>query len=228
MRIFVIISILLIAGLFASNAYSDTTNTRGVTTEETYKNLYTPLQDSAYQAAMKYNVPFSIRFYNDLMRSDEIWKLWTKQNDITPWNYLKHIFESMPEDVFLPEGTEIVQRQINIQNALSVPGAKPFGPNVGITVNDPWGKLGRLLGIVEDLSPEIKYNLSVTADVDIVIYSVQAIIVAKIFSGTQKPGEYKITWNGRDDQGKKMPSGDYVAEVRIGNDRFVRKRIVIE
>ncbi|MBR3090812.1 MAG: hypothetical protein IKH10_02320, partial [Bacteroidetes bacterium] len=84
-----------------------------------------------------------------------------------------------------------------------------------------------LLGIIEDTSPEIKYSLGMIADVEIVIYSVQAKVIATIFKGTQRPGSYKITWNQRDDKGKKMPYGDYIAEVRIGTDRFVRKRIVI-
>ncbi len=203
-------------------------NINETTRESTTKKTYSFYQDSVYNIAIKYQIPFLTRFYSDFMRSDSSWRFWVKQNDNTPWNNLKRIFESMPEEVFAPEGVELVQRQINIQNALSVPNGRGFNPSIGVVINDPWGKLGRILGIIEDVSPEISYNLTVTADVEIVIYSTQAIIIATIFSGTQKPGNYTITWNGRNDKGKKMPFGDYVAEIKIGADRFVRKRIVIE
>jgi flagellar hook assembly protein FlgD len=87
--------------------------------------------------------------------------------------------------------------------------------------------IGRFLGLTEDLSPTISYSLFETSHVEIVIYSVQANVIATIFSGRQVPGNYSYTWNGRNDRGMKMGSGDYVGEVRIGEKRYVRKRIYI-
>ena len=186
----------------------------------------TPSQDSAYKAALSLDLPLMTRFYHDFERSEHIWDLWLKGEQETPWNNVMAVFENMPDSIFYPIGSEIVQHQINKVNALSYPGYT-FSEG-GLNMMGTIKKAATILGILEDVSPEIRYELGVLADVEIVIYSVQAKVIAVIFKGTQKPGNYKITWNGRDDAGKKMPFGDYIAEVRIGEERFVRKRIVID
>ena len=95
----------------------------------------------------------------------------------------------MPSNVFEPLPNELVQHRIGIINALSVPGI--YNHNIsGINFN--LRDVATFLGMLEDVSPEIKYQLNVTADVEIVIFNVSAIAVAKIFSGTQKPGKYTI------------------------------------
>jgi flagellar hook assembly protein FlgD len=91
----------------------------------------------------------------------------------------------------------------------------------------PLGAIGKLLGLVQDVSPKMAFELDYNAEVEIVIYSVQASVVATIFKGSKKPGYHTYTWNGRNDQGKKMPPGDYIGEIRIGNRKYIRKRIVI-
>jgi len=80
------------------------------------------------------------------------------------------------------------------------------------------GDIAQFFGLAEDVSPVIKYNLDFATEVQIVIYSVNASVVATLFDGHQPAGNYSITWNGRDDKGRKLPSGDYVAEVRIGKN----------
>jgi hypothetical protein len=131
----------------------------------------------------------------------------------------------MPENIFEPMPEDIVQHRIGLINSLSIPGVYTHTPLVGgINLRS----IGLFLGLVDDVSPEISYTLTITADVEIVIFSVSAVAIAKIFEGTQKPGKYSFFWNGKDDSGKKASSGDYIAEVRIGQKQYVRKRIVIE
>ena len=204
----------------------DTISSKGVSSQENNHAVTTDKQDSAYKAALELKIPFTTRFFHDFQKSDHLWSEWINKEDESPWRNVMKGFENMPKDVFTPEGIELVQYRINRVNALSVPG-KPFTEGSGIPLMGILREAGVLLGIIEDTSPEIKYSLGMIADVEIVIYSVQAKVIATIFKGTQRPGSYKITWNQRDDKGKKMPYGDYIAEVRIGTDRFVRKRIVI-
>jgi flagellar hook assembly protein FlgD len=81
--------------------------------------------------------------------------------------------------------------------------------------------------LTEDVSPVIKFSVEYADEIDITIYSIQAIAVTTIFKGNLMPGNYKYVWNGRDDKGKKMKPGDYIAEVKMGKYKFYRKRIVV-
>lgn len=183
-------------------------------------NRFTPEQDSAYKKAIRNRLPSSALFKIDLNRlssGDFISDL-----PKTPMEQLQVM--SFPEEYYMPDPREQAHFQDNINRSLAVPfiNTKPsFGAKVPLAV------IGQLLGIVEDLSPNLKYTLDYTADVEIVIFSMQAIVVATIFKGTQPPGNYKLTWNGRDDNGRKMPKGDYVAEIRIGKFSIIRKRIYL-
>jgi len=84
-----------------------------------------------------------------------------------------------------------------------------------------------LLGLADDVSPALEFDIRYTEEIEIVIYSVQATVIATVFKGIRQPGHHKFVWNGRDDKGRPMPSGDYIGEIRIGNSRYKRKMIQI-
>ena len=131
----------------------------------------------------------------------------------------------LPAEYYQPRSEDIVQRDEMIARSQSIPTGRPAGMPGGVRIglND----IGVFLGISEDVSPVIKYSVEYSMLVKVVVYSTAAREVAMMFQGQQVPGTYQLTWNGRDDKGRPMPSGDYVAEVRLGNDRFIRKRITI-
>lgn len=187
--------------------------------------LYTATQDSAYNADSRLSLPFIFWIKKGLERTDAYWKDWLQSVEDEPSQNLSSSFAKMPKNIFDPMPTEIVQYEINRTNALSIPTISTFS-NAGLNVN--LKSIGTFLRILEDVSPDITYTLTITADVEIVVYSVSAKVIATIFTGTQKSGRYKVRWNGKNDDGKKMPAGDYIAEVRIGAEKYVRKRIVIE
>ena len=54
--------------------------------------------------------------------------------------------------------------------------------------------------------------------VELVIYNTLGQIVREMFNSTQYPGNYKVTWDGRDDYGKDVPSGIYI--LRFQADDF--------
>jgi hypothetical protein len=186
---------------------------------------YTPQQDSNYARDNKLSLGFLYWLKKGIASSNGDWKLYKQGIFENPSINLAESFAKMPANIFEPLPTEVVQYQITRINALSIPTIHTFSEN---GTNISLQSIGRFLGILEDVSPEINYTLNYTSDVEIVIYSVSAKIIATIFVGTQKAGKYKIVWNGKDDAGKKMPHGDYIAEVRVASERFVRKRIVIE
>ncbi len=184
---------------------------------------FTPEQDSAFARALRSNLPLSTRMAWDISLSKFKWELRQKLSEGTPWQYAVKNMQSIPREAFIPDPREVVQFRTNIEMSQYVPFVRntmPYGLHI------PLSSIGQLLGITEDVSPSLKYTVDYSADVEVVIYSERAVVVATLFKGVQPPGTYNLTWNFRDDQGREMPSGDYIAEIRIGKQRYYRKYIL--
>jgi hypothetical protein len=87
------------------------------------------------------------------------------------------------------------------------------------------GAVFRALGLIEDVTPRIRYTLMRTEPVTVKIYTIQAELVTTLVDSPQRPGEYDFEWDFRDAQGVRVPYGNYVAEVIVGNRLVLRKRI---
>lgn len=185
---------------------------------------YSSNQDSAYIRELELKLPVASRLNIDLAKTEDQWQVYKKVLEGTPWHAAVQNIESIPPEFFKPEGRDFVSHEMNIRRALYVPGINPHY-NSGMQMSV--GSVLTFLGLKEDVSPKIRYDLDFAAEVEIVIYSVTATVVATIYKGIQPAGSYKVTWNLRNDEGRRLPAGDYIAEVRIGKNRYVRKRIVI-
>ena len=66
----------------------------------------------------------------------------------------------------------------------------------------------------------VNYTIAQPCNVSLIIYNMLGqkvkILVNKFQNGA---GKYTVHWNGRDDRGKELPSGLYVATLRAGNYR---------
>ncbi|MCS7169553.1 MAG: hypothetical protein NZ949_02905 [Candidatus Kapabacteria bacterium] len=200
---------------------ADTLRPVPLPTEESV--VFTPEQDSAYVHARRNPVPPLARFQAELRQS---WSAWWEalQRAVAPplQSALRNL--RVEPSYLAPTGEELVQYAYALQQAQALPN--PTGrrtPGSGIAI--PWGTVAQLLGLAEDLSPTVRYEISTVTHVQVVVYSAQAILVAMLFDGLQPPGRYSLTWNGRDEHGRALPPGDYVAEVRIGNGHRLYKRI---
>lgn len=185
-----------------------------------------PEQDSAYLRAKRLPVaiPPSARFYADMkMLESQIYSE-KKFYGLTEQEIARKNLQ-VPDEFYIPSPQEQTLRQYNIMQSQYVPFVRTYNP-FGLKV--PLSAIGSLLGLTEDVSPLIEYTLDVETQVKVVIYSEKALVVATIVDGIQRPGRYRYYWNGRDDWGKIMQRGDYVGEIRIGNTKFIRKRIRIE
>ena len=185
--------------------------------------IYAPFQDSIYNRFLKMNIPARTLFNYNLAIGDAAWKDMQNQNKQTPYQAASDALSRLPESAYLPTGVERTLYETNLQMSRYVPFQNPhlFGLKV------PLSDIGQILGLTEDVSPVITYSLDAPLDVEIVVYSIQAKVIATLYKGRQNAGSYKITWNLRDDYGRRMPSGDYISEVRIGDTKYIRKRIVI-
>ncbi len=188
------------------------------------ENGYSPYQDSAYARALRQKLPLDDRISNDLNRFAAGWKIQEELAKGNPWQVAVKNINSLPSEIFLPSGVEQMLYNTNLISSQYVPGIRPLNPGGGLV---SLNTIGRWLGLVEDVSPVIKFSLDYTENIEITVYSIQATAVAVLFKGNLPPGSYKYVWNGRDDQGRRMPSGDYIAEVKVGTIKYIRKRIVI-
>jgi hypothetical protein len=188
------------------------------------RNQFSPEQDSAYYRMMRLGIaPGTLAQLHAKIISLGI-AMRREQEKENPFAIALRNLD-LPKEYYQPRSEDIVQRQEMIARSQAIPTGRPGGLGAGLSIglND----IGVFLGISEDVSPIINYAVDYTMNVKVVIYSTAAREVAMMFEGLQNPGKYQLTWNGRDDKGRPMPSGDYVAEVRLGDDRFVRKRITI-
>lgn len=188
------------------------------------KNTFTPEQDSAYYRMLRLGMApgtlaqlhakiISLGFAN--MREQE------QENPFAI--ALRNL--DLPPEYYQPRSEDIVQREVMIARSQAIPTGRPAGMRGGVSIG--LNEIATFFGLAEDVSPVITYVVEFAMPVKVIVYSTAAREVAVMFQGVQTAGKYQLTWNGRDDKGRPMPSGDYVAEVRLGNDRFIRKRITI-
>jgi hypothetical protein len=185
--------------------------------------MHSPFQDSAYSRALRLNIPASVRLKEDFNRFAGKRKLEKAIEKGIPWQIALNNLRFSPE-ILAPLPQDIVQRQEMINNAFNIPHSPSvIGGGFSVSLQD----IGSFLGLIEDVSPVMEFDLQYTEEIEIVIYSVQAVVIATVYKGVRQPGHHRFVWNGRDNYGRPMPSGDYIGEVRIGNSRYIRKKITL-
>ncbi|MFM8568344.1 MAG: hypothetical protein ACKOB6_01890 [Candidatus Kapaibacterium sp.] len=184
---------------------------------------YSWYQDSVYYRALRLKIGPSIRFSMDAAHAMSNLELVRKKLQESPWTIaLRNM--TIADDAYRPDPRETVQRQLTINRALD---AGLFRPNTTGGVTASFDQIGSVLGLTEDVSPRLRYEVVEPSEVTIVVYSTAATVVATILSKVHQPGTYAISWDLRDDKKREMPDGEYVMEARIGQGAYVRKRVVI-
>lgn len=188
---------------------------------------FTPFQDTVYSRALQaksLNIPPEAIFYADMKFLEAEILRYKKIYGASAEEIIRKNIEFPPE-YFLPSPVEQTLYQYNLMQSQFVPFVRtynPFGPKI------PLSTIGALLGLSEDVSPVLYYTLDKEENVKIAIYSERALVVRILYEGRQSAGNYQILWDGKDNEGRRMLRGDYIGEVRIGENKYVRKRIRIE
>lgn len=73
----------------------------------------------------------------------------------------------------------------------------------------------------------IPYTVSKYDEVQIVIYNVKGQIVKLLVNEQKSPGEYFTTWDGTDQTGKRLPSGQYFYQLKVGEDMVSTKKAIL-
>ncbi len=63
--------------------------------------------------------------------------------------------------------------------------------------------------------------------VSLVIYNLQGQKVCSLIQKNQKPGKFRVSWNGRDESGNRVASGIYIYRLTVGNRILSRKMVLI-
>ncbi|MEI6089636.1 MAG: FlgD immunoglobulin-like domain containing protein [bacterium] len=222
-------NILLISALFTfwgdgSYLYAQLpliNNDQQVTSPERFSSA----QDTAFKQAMRLMIPPEIRFSNDLRESQIKWQLEISLQQGIPLDAALRDLERRYPDLYKPLPVEVVQFKESRLRSQYVPFTRTIDAG-GMQI--PLSAIGKFLGLVEDLSPIIRYTLDYTTKVQVVIYNMQGIVIAVLAEERQPAGNYVYNWNGKNDDGILQPPGDYIGEVRIGIDKYVRKHIEIK
>jgi hypothetical protein len=74
----------------------------------------------------------------------------------------------------------------------------------------------------------IAFSLAQTGPADLVIYSVSGRKVRTLARGPREPGEYSLTWDGRDDGGAAVGTGMYYARLVTEQARFTRRLLYLK
>ncbi len=64
--------------------------------------------------------------------------------------------------------------------------------------------------------------------VDVAIYNLLGQLVRQVWSGPLSAGEHRLTWDGRDGQGRPVASGVYLYQLRVGEQLRTRKMVKLE
>ncbi|TKJ40977.1 hypothetical protein CEE36_08920 [candidate division TA06 bacterium B3_TA06] len=99
-------------------------------------------------------------------------------------------------------------RFINIVSSLSVvPGPNQQGmiiPNFYLAQNDPNPFSSKT---------DIAFSIPTKSVVDVSVYNTVGQKVITLIHGTLEPGTHSVTWDGRDEQGRKLGNGIYLCEL---------------
>lgn len=74
----------------------------------------------------------------------------------------------------------------------------------------------------------IPFSLAATNNVSFKIYNNRGQIVRDIDLGSKIPGEYRITWDGTDNNGQTLANGVYYIRMSAGKDSFQRKAVLLK
>jgi hypothetical protein len=73
---------------------------------------------------------------------------------------------------------------------------------------------------------QLRYRLPAAGPVRLAVYDAAGRRVRVLVAGERVAGEHPVSWDGRDDGGRELPSGLYLCELRAGGQRAVRKLVL--
>ncbi len=183
--------------------------------------IYIPFEDST-------GIPVDplVRFGDAFRRDSAAWRAFVDSLERSPDAAMRRNLTILPQE-WMPSAIDRMRHQEDIDRALDKDFIGPKGVTRVPLVSIPTASIGRMLGLVEDVTPKISYTVPNTVEVSVKVYNLSAQLVSSVVDGVQRPGVYSFDWNMLGMDGRRVPSGDYVAEVLVGRRLVLRKRIEV-
>lgn len=77
-------------------------------------------------------------------------------------------------------------------------------------------------------STTINYKLENTSEVNIQVYNMLGQVVRNLVQADKPPGSYSVVWNGKDDFGKGVASGNYYYQLKVGEFLSTKKMLLLK
>lgn len=74
----------------------------------------------------------------------------------------------------------------------------------------------------------IRFDLTQTAPVRLKVFDISGSLVTTLLDDQVSAGQHQVTWHGRDDQGRAVPSGVYFYRIAAGQDIATREMTLIK
>jgi flagellar hook assembly protein FlgD len=75
-------------------------------------------------------------------------------------------------------------------------------------------------------SVAIRFLLPRPGKFSVEVYDLAGRLVKQVKAGEQMPGEHRVTWDGKDSHGGKVPSGVYFVKLQAGTEVRTKKMIL--
>lgn len=187
--------------------------------------LFLRFDDSTQEGQLRRVDPL-LRFLDAFRRDSSAWRAFIDSIGSSPEAAMNRNLAFNARD-WLPTQADQMRRQEDIDRALDRDNIGLKGITHIPLISIPLSSIGQILGLTEDVTPHIGYTVPNTQSVSVKIYNLSAQLVKSIVDGVERPGVYSFDWNMLDEKGKRVSSGDYVAEVLVGKRLVLRKRIVV-
>jgi len=67
-----------------------------------------------------------------------------------------------------------------------------------------------------------------TQQVQLTVYNIRGKQVISLIDSELEPGNHRVVWNGRNDDGEQVSSGMYLYTLRIGDKSYTRKMVMVK
>jgi uncharacterized repeat protein (TIGR01451 family) len=79
-----------------------------------------------------------------------------------------------------------------------------------------------------NMETRIKFQLKEAGDVLLAVYNTTGQKVRTLMEGHMEPGSHVVSWNGRDNNGKVVPTGTYLYTLRVNSFKKMQKMILLK
>jgi len=133
-------------------------------------------------------------------------------NNIVAQRYLDILESDYPNDEYSLFAAEIMGQEVDWNNL-----AKPRGQEEQETIYIP-KDFALYPAYPNPFNPvtTIKYDIPRDARVELKVYDIRGQLVHTLVSGIRSAGWYEVQWNGKDSDGRSLPSGLYLYRLQAG------------